>query len=361
MTVEIGARIAETAAQNAARELPQVSQGLWKRLGSALGFGKDEVQVATAAIKQAPSWLHSLAERYRLFDAPQLLAHLPALAKVVGDDAVKQAAAKAGSNRGLFELELVALAERGGYKDLAGLQGAIPHEHIVMDGCPFCKPAQLFRPDNSILAESANFSVGPTITPLYTTGEHGGHVMVFPRHHRSVVGGLPEPYQQEFMGLADATKTAMEKQYGQPVSVISNGLPGYGYDPRSPYDTHAHAQLFTGNADIAKATAGFFGWSKADMGKNIHPVGGWNDYFNLYQQGLLRERYIVSLDGSGKGSVIVIGGKRTGSGFARRMVAQSVKLVRDLERYPSVVDEPAARKIANELRGKIKVPAGKTP
>lgn len=354
MSIEIGARAAENAAKTVAKEAPRVAQGFWSRVTSALGFGKDEAAIAaTATIKQAPSWLHSLAERYGLIEAPQLLTHLPQLAQVVGEDAIKQAAQRAGGNRGLFQLELVALAERGGYPDLAGLQRAIPEKHICMAGCPFCQPLKGFRPGNGIVGQSERFSVGPTITPLFTTAENGGHFMVFPEHHRSVMGALPEQFRPEFIALTDATKAAMEKQYNKPVSVISNGLPGYGYDPHSPFDTHAHVQLFSGNADITKAVAGYFSWSKTDLAQKAHPIRGWNDYFQLYEQGALRQRYVLTMDGSGQGHVLVIGNQRTGSGFARRMVGQSMKLGRDLERVPSVVDEQAAKRMADELRGKI--------
>ncbi len=294
-------------------------QALVKAVGPCTGSGvaADAGKVAAKAVKDIhiSAEIADFAKHFRLTESPKLVEQLAKLDDFWGRDVTRQIARDHLGHRGGFIVDTVSNAEKRGYKDLKGLQEAIPSHWLSRGPCPFCHAQSMLQPKGSIVAESENFVAAPNIRQLFALeGEQGGHVMVFAKHHRSTPSALPDAYKKELVSTIRQTKKAMEDAYGKPVSLFSNGSPGAAPWILEDVDSHAHVQLFSGNTTVTEAVLKETGFGR----DRVLPVNSFEDYFRLYDEGKLRGRYILTMDASEKGHVILIGDTPTAGGLAMR-------------------------------------------
>jgi len=306
--------------------IEKVLTGEARKAVTALGKCAESGSVAKAIERQAASAVKDVrisaeigdfARHFRLDESPKLVQQLARLDDFWGRDVTRGIARDHLGHRGGFVVDLVENAERRGYQDLKGLQEAIPAHWLSRAPCPFCHPDEILKPAGSIVGESENFVAAPNLRQLFALeGEEGGHMMVFAKHHRSTPAGLPDQYRKELVETVRKTKQAMQEAYGKPVSIFANGEPGAPIWALEDVDTHAHMQLFSGDATVTDLVV-----KEAHIPpENVIPVNGFDDYFRLYDAGKLRQRYVLTLDASEKGAVILVGDRRTEAGLAMRNV-----------------------------------------
>ncbi len=304
-------------------------------------------KLASSGDRRIAAEVADYAKHFRLTDAPALVEQLAKLDDFWGRDVTRQLARDHHGHRGGFVVDLVANAEKRGYKDLKGLQEALPAHWLSRAPCPFCHSHDMLKPAGSIVMESENFVAAPNIRHMFALdGERGGHVMVFAKHHRSTPSALPDRYKQELVDTVRKTKKAMEETYGKPVSLFSNG--GAGAQPwiLEDVDSHAHVQLFSGNTTVTEAVLKETGITR----DRVIPVNSFDEYFKLYEQGKLRGRYILTLDASERGHVILIGDQATAGGLAMR----NARISLGLEALPEIkVNEGKAGLVSAVLKSKF--------
>jgi len=311
---------------------------------------KTAAGAAGAADKRIAAEIADFAAHFRLTEAPAMVAQLAKLDDFWGRDVTRQLARDHHGHRGGFIVDLVANAEKRGYGDLKGLQESLPSHWLSRAPCPFCHSHNLLKPAGSIVYESENFVAAPNVRQMFARdGERGGHVMVFAKHHRSTPSALPDRYKQELVDTIRKTKAAMEAEYGKPVSLFSNG--GAGAPPwiLEDVDSHAHIQLFSGDTTVTDAVLKELGVGR----ERVIPVNGFADYFKLYEQGKLRGRYILTLDASERGHVILIGEQPTAGGLAMRNARISLGLPPMQEIW---VNEQKAGLVSAALKTKLAAP-----
>lgn len=291
--------------------------------GSAAVVTSNKVSSTVARDIHITAEIAEFARHFRLTEAPALVKQLAKLDDFWGRDTTRAIAREHLGHRGGFIVDTVAHAERKKYPDLKGLQEAIPSHWLSRGPCPFCHSNEMLKPLGSKVFESENFVAAPNIRQMFALeGEQGGHVMLFAKHHRSTPSGLPDKYKQEFVDTVRKTKKAMEETYGQPVSLFSNGSPGASKWILEDVDSHAHMQLFSGNTTVTEAVL-----KETGIGRDrVFPVSGFDDYFKLYESGKLNGRYILTMDASEKGHVILIGDQPTAGGLAMRNARVSLGL-----------------------------------
>lgn len=308
------------------------------------GFGAD-----TPAL----TGLADVARNYRLGGSPALVRELGQLDAFWGRDVTRRLASQHGGDRSAFLVDLVANAERRGYGNLAGLQRSIPDAWLVQQDCTFCHTAERFKPDGILVDDSAHFQSGPNMVQMFTNEESGGHMMVFGKQHRSTPSATPEALRQEFVGMIRRTKAEMEATWGKPVSLFANGSPAA--DPRVQHhvDSHAHVQLFSGDATLTDAVL-----KETGLGRDrVIPINGFEDYFKLYDAGKLRDKYLLTLDAREKGAVILLGDAPTQPGLAMRNARVSLGLPEVPGGKKALINPERAALVA----GALKAHYGQTP
>lgn len=178
--------------------------------------------------------------------------------------------------------------------------------------CPFCRELQSgklpdfcdVQIDSRILYETGRFVVIPDISPLVP-----GHVMIVPKAHILCYGAIEAAAWDEFLGIVNATRSALREHYG-PSVLLEHGTSSR--DDVADHVSHAHLHLVPAAIDIREALRDFNTTTIA----NLSDLSSWaaRDEEYIYFESSAGERVVADR---------ISGMKRL---FFRRHIARQIGL-----------------------------------